>query len=144
MSEQDRNIDVPDGVSSSSEVSLEELQLSQRNHGMHLEGLRYDVTPAGMHYLLIHFDVPEADEGSWTFSIEGSVRDPLELSIADLKARASVTTTVTMECAGNGRARLSPRPISQPWLGEAVGTAAWTGTPLRPLLVRHSGLVARP
>ena len=53
---------LPDGVSSSSEVSLDELQLSQRNHGMHLEGLRYDVTPAGMHYLLIHFDVPEADE----------------------------------------------------------------------------------
>ena len=126
--------DLPDGVSDSPEISVEELQLSQRNHGMHLEGLRYDVTPAGMHYLLIHFDVPEADEGSWTFSIEGSVRDPLELSIADLKARASVTTTVTMECAGNGRARLSPRPISQPWLGEAVGTAAWTGTPLRPLL----------
>ena len=62
------------------------------------------------------------------------MRDPLELSIADLKARPSVTTTVTMECAGNGRARLSPRPISQPWLGEAVGTAEWTGTPLRPLL----------
>ena len=123
-----------EGVSTSSEISLEELQLSQRNHGMHLEGLRYDVTPAGMHYLLIHFDVPEADEGSWTLSIQGSVRDPLELSIADLKARASVTTTLTMECAGNGRARLSPRPISQPWLGEAVGTAVWTGTPLRPLL----------
>jgi DMSO/TMAO reductase YedYZ molybdopterin-dependent catalytic subunit len=39
-----------------------------------------------------------------------------------------------MECAGNGRARLSPRPISQPWLTEAIGTAEWTGTPLRPLL----------
>jgi DMSO/TMAO reductase YedYZ molybdopterin-dependent catalytic subunit len=128
------DIDLPEGVSGSPEISVEELQLSQRNHGMHLEGLRYDVTPAGMHYLLIHFDVPDADERTWTLSVEGLVRDPLELSIADLKARPSVTTTVTMECAGNGRARLSPRPISQPWLGEAVGTATWTGTPLRPLL----------
>jgi DMSO/TMAO reductase YedYZ molybdopterin-dependent catalytic subunit len=125
---------LPDGVSSSSEVSLDELQLSQRNHGMHLEGLRYDVTPAGMHYLLIHFDVPEADEASWKLSVDGLVRNPIELSMADLRSRPSVTTTVTMECAGNGRARLSPRPISQPWLGEAVGTAEWTGTPLRPLL----------
>ncbi|TMK94487.1 MAG: sulfite oxidase, partial [Actinobacteria bacterium] len=33
-------------------VTLEELQLATRNHGMPLEGLRYDVTPAGMHYLL--------------------------------------------------------------------------------------------
>jgi DMSO/TMAO reductase YedYZ molybdopterin-dependent catalytic subunit len=36
-----------------------------------------------------------------------------------------------MECAGNGRARLSPRPLSQPWLVEAVSTAVWTGVPLR-------------
>jgi DMSO/TMAO reductase YedYZ molybdopterin-dependent catalytic subunit len=130
----ERSTDLPEGVSASAEVSMEELQLSQRNHGMHLEGLRYDVTPAGMHYLLIHFDVPDADEGTWTLSIDGLVRDPLRLSIADLKARPSETTPVTMECAGNGRARLAPRPISQPWLTEAIGTAEWTGTPLRPIL----------
>jgi DMSO/TMAO reductase YedYZ molybdopterin-dependent catalytic subunit len=41
-----------------------------------------------------------------------------------------------MECAGNGRALLEPRAISQPWLREAVGTAEWTGTPLRGLLDR--------
>jgi DMSO/TMAO reductase YedYZ molybdopterin-dependent catalytic subunit len=126
--------DVPEGVSTSSEISLEELQLSQRNHGMHLEALRYEVTPAGMHYLLIHFDVPETDDATWSVSIGGLVREPLELSMADLRARPSVTMAVTMECAGNGRALLSPRPISQPWLGEAVGTAEWTGTRLRPLL----------
>jgi DMSO/TMAO reductase YedYZ molybdopterin-dependent catalytic subunit len=39
-----------------------------------------------------------------------------------------------MECAGNGRARLEPRAVSQPWLLEAVGTARWGGTPLAPLL----------
>jgi DMSO/TMAO reductase YedYZ molybdopterin-dependent catalytic subunit len=39
-----------------------------------------------------------------------------------------------MECAGNGRALLTPRPVSQPWLVEAVGTAEWTGVPLRVLL----------
>lgn len=126
--------DVPDGVTTSTEISLEELQLSQRNHGMQLEGLRYDVTPAGMHYLLIHFDVPEADESSWRLSVGGLVRTPLELSMSDLRLGPSVTMPVTMECAGNGRARLAPRPISQPWLTEAIGTAEWTGTPLRPIL----------
>ena len=125
---------LPDGVSSSSEVSLDELQLSQRNHGMQLEGLRYDVTPAGMHYLLIHFDVPEAQEATWTLRVGGLVRNPLGLTMAELRSRPSVTMPVTMECAGNGRARLSPRPISQPWLTEAIGTAEWTGTPLRPIL----------
>jgi DMSO/TMAO reductase YedYZ molybdopterin-dependent catalytic subunit len=130
----DRARDLPEGVSTSPEVTLDELQLALRNHGMRLEGLRYDVTPVGMHYLLIHFDVPEANEGTWTLSVGGLVREPLQLSMADLRARPAVTFPLTMECAGNGRARLSPRPISQPWLTEAIGTAEWTGTPLRALL----------
>src|SRR4051812_6089958 len=41
---------------------------------------------------------------------------------------------VTLECAGNGRARLEPHVVSQPWLSEAVGTGEWGGTPLAPLL----------
>jgi DMSO/TMAO reductase YedYZ molybdopterin-dependent catalytic subunit len=41
-----------------------------------------------------------------------------------------------MECAGNGRARLLPRPISHPWLLEAVGTADWTGVALSDVLER--------
>ena len=45
-----------------------------------------------------------------------------------------MTRAVTLECAGNGRARLEPRPISQPWLTEAIGTAEWTGVPLGALL----------
>jgi sulfane dehydrogenase subunit SoxC len=128
------DVGLPEGVSASTEVSLDELQLSQRNHGMQLEGLRYDVTPVGMHYLLIHFDVPETDEATWTLSVGGLVRHPLELSMTELRNRPSVTMPVTMECAGNGRARLLPRPISQPWITEAIGTAEWTGTPLWPIL----------
>jgi sulfane dehydrogenase subunit SoxC len=62
------------------------------------------------------------------------VREPLSLSLDDLRSRDSRTVAVTMECAGNGRALLSPRPLSQPWLVEAVGTAEWTGAALRPLL----------
>ena len=48
---------------------------------------------------------------------------------------------MTLECAGNGRARLLP-PVSQPWLDEAVGTMRWTGTPFAPLL-REAGLSDR-
>jgi sulfane dehydrogenase subunit SoxC len=115
-------------------VTPEELQLAARNHGMPLEGLRYDVTPAGMHYLLIHFDVPEARPDAWRLSVDGHVRSPLDLGLRDLQGRETVTRRVTLECAGNGRARLAPRPLSQPWLLEAVGNAEWTGTPVGPLL----------
>jgi len=115
-------------------LTREELQLAARNHGMPLEGLRYDVTPIGMHYLLIHFDIPEAEADTWTLELDGLVRSPRSLTLDQLRSRPTVTVPVTMECAGNGRARLSPRPVSQPWLDEAIGTAEWTGTPLRPIL----------
>jgi DMSO/TMAO reductase YedYZ molybdopterin-dependent catalytic subunit len=115
-------------------ITLEELQLAARNHGMPLEALRYDVTPVGMHYLLTHFDVPGIDAGAWSLAVGGLVRRPLTLTLDDLRSRTRVTAPVTFECAGNGRARLEPRPVSQPWLVEAVGTGEWTGTPLRPLL----------
>jgi sulfane dehydrogenase subunit SoxC len=115
-------------------ISREELQLAARNHGLPLEALRYDVTPAGLHYLLIHFDIPHAEAASWRLSVGGAVSRELTFPLEDLRARRRVSAAVTLECAGNGRALLEPRPISQPWLVEAVGTAEWTGTPLRGVL----------
>jgi DMSO/TMAO reductase YedYZ molybdopterin-dependent catalytic subunit len=120
--------------STTGDISLEELQLATRNHGMPLEALRYEITPIGLHYLLTHYDIPAIDPGEWRLSVGGLVRSAMALSLDEVKSRPRMTLPVTMECAGNGRARLSPRPISQPWLAEAVGTAEWTGTPLRDLL----------
>ena len=113
-------------------ISLEELALAARNHGMPLEALRYPVTPVGLHYLLIHYDVPVVEPETWRLTVRGERE--LVLGLEELRARPAAEVTVTMECAGNGRARLDPRPVSQPWLLEAVGTARWRGTPLRPLL----------
>jgi sulfane dehydrogenase subunit SoxC len=122
------------GVAASEQITPAELRLATRNHGFPLEALAYDVTPAGLHYLLVHYDIPVVDPAGWRLTIGGHVRRELSLSLAQLVARPAVTAAVTLECAGNGRAHLSPRPISQPWLLEAVGTAEWTGTPLRVLL----------
>ena len=118
----------------STDFSPVELALATRNHGLPLESLRYDVTPVGLHYLLTHFDIPQVDAGTWSLEIGGDVRNPLSLSLDQLKERPKVGLVCTLECAGNGRARVSPRPLSQPWLEEAVGNAEWTGTPLAPLL----------
>jgi DMSO/TMAO reductase YedYZ molybdopterin-dependent catalytic subunit len=115
-------------------VSMEELQLATRNHGMPLEALRYPVTPVGLHYLLIHYDIPAIDPTTWRLRIDGSVRQPRELSLGDLRTMPGTTRTVTMECAGNGRALLEQRPASQPWLVEAVGTGTWTGVDLPTVL----------
>jgi len=115
-------------------ITVEELQLAARNHAMPLEALREPITPLGLHYLLIHFDIPHVDAARWELDVGGLVEQPLALGLDDLRARPAQTLAVTLECAGNGRALLSPRSLSQPWLTEAVGTAEWTGTPLAPLL----------
>src|SRR5438128_522927 len=101
---------------------------------MPLEALRYAITPVGLHYLLIHFDIPSVDVARYELVIGGHVTKPLRLTLDDVKARPATTIAVTLECAGNGRALLQPRPMSQPWLSEAVGTAEWTGTPLASIL----------
>lgn len=121
-------------LSSTAELTRDELQLAARNHALPLEALRYDVTPSGLHYLLVHYDIPLVDPATWRLEITGHVRQALSFSLEELRARAFALAPVTMECAGNGRALLTPRPISQPWLLEAVGTAEWGGTALRPLL----------
>jgi DMSO/TMAO reductase YedYZ molybdopterin-dependent catalytic subunit len=117
----------------------EELALATRNRGLPLEALRYDVTPAGLHYLLIHFDIPPADPQRWRLEIGGLVERPQSLSLAEIARQPSRTLRVTMECAGNGRGRISPRYPSMPWLEEGVSTAEWRGVPLA-VLLRAAGL----
>ena len=116
-------------------IGMDELGLAARNHGFPLEMLREPLTPTGLHYLLIHFDIPAIDASSWRLQIGDAV-----FTLSELQARERMTLPVTLECAGNGRALLEgERAASQPWLVEAVGTAEWTGTPLAPLL-RETGL----
>ncbi|MDH5281563.1 MAG: sulfite oxidase [Thermoleophilia bacterium] len=115
-------------------ISVEELQLAARNHGMPLEALRWDVTPIGLHYLLTHYDIPDVSVHSWRLEIGGLVERSQSLSLDEIRTRPSVEVAVTMECAGNGRVHVEPHVVSQPWLLEAVGTARWRGTPVAGLL----------
>jgi DMSO/TMAO reductase YedYZ molybdopterin-dependent catalytic subunit len=115
-------------------ISQEELRLAARNHGLPLEALRWPITPVGLHYLLIHYDVPVVDPADFLLEVGGTVEQPLVLTLDELRTRPAVEIVSTFECAGNGRALLEPRPVSQPWLLEAVGTARWRGVPLAALL----------
>ena len=114
--------------------TAEEIGLAARNHGMPLEALRYDVTPAGLHYLLLHFDIPAGTDGR--LKIAGHVERPLDIAVEEILSLPARTLRVTLECAGNGRAQLSPRYPSVPWVEAGVSTAEWTGVPLRALLER--------
>src|SRR2546428_4381737 len=88
------------GVSTSPDVSLDELQLAVRNHSLPLEALRYPITPIGLHYLLIHFDIPRVDPSEWRLAVGGHVRAPLTLTPRNPKRRPAGTPGVTL---GSGR-----------------------------------------
>ena len=57
------------GLAPAGSFYREELQLAFRNRGMPLEGLRYPITPVGMHYLLVHFDIPEVKAEDWRLEV---------------------------------------------------------------------------
>ena len=86
------------------ELTFEELQLAARNRGMPLEALRYDVSPAGLHYLLIHFDIPAVDAATWRLKVGGRVRNPLELSLEQVRGENG-TAVLVIKCEGSAERR---------------------------------------
>jgi DMSO/TMAO reductase YedYZ molybdopterin-dependent catalytic subunit len=105
------------------------LELALRQVSMPLEALRYDVTPVGLHYTLCHFDIPALDEATFRLKIGERA-----LSLPELQRLGRRTVRATLECAGNGRAKFSPRYPSMPWTQGGVSTADWTGVPLNLVL----------
>lgn len=133
---QGRKLAPHSGEPSYGPLTTDELQLAVRNHSMPLEALRSDTTPPGLHYVLTHFDIPFIDVEHWHLQLGGAVQRAVELSLRALRRAPSISLPVTLECAGNGRSLLRPRPLSQPWILEGVGTAVWTGVPLAYLLTQ--------
>jgi len=94
----------------------EELQLAFRNRGMPLEGLQYDITPTGMHYLLTHFDIPKVDARTWRLHVEGLVsRGSDQPEKADL-----------VDYDNKGKVREIVRESKYTRMKYTWGIAAWT------------------
>lgn len=94
------------------------------------------VTPTERFFVRSHFAVPQIDPATWRLRVEGAVRQPLELSLEELRRMQARTSTVLLECAGNSRVFIVPRADGLPWELGAVGAAAWTGILLSALLDR--------
>jgi sulfite oxidase len=88
-------------------------------------------------YVRSHLPVPPALEAAaWTLQIDGEVNTPVTLSLSELQKMPSVTVTMTLECAGNGRAFFDPPVAGIQWGKGAVGTARWTGVRMAEVLKR--------
>src|SRR5207253_7838376 len=90
--------------------------------------------------------VPEVDASSYLLTVGGLVRDPLSLSLDELRRRFErVSVTAALMCAGNRRSELAnvaPIPGQAPWGPGAIGNAVWSGFRLRDVLAA-AGVDAR-
>ncbi|EMA53298.1 MULTISPECIES: sulfite oxidase [Halococcus] len=98
------------------------------------------LTPIEEHFVCHRNPMPDGDADAWTIDVAGTAGDEAELSLTDIvEDLPTVAVAHTMECAGNGRGQHDPETGSVQWDCEAVGTAVWTGTPVRSVL-RAAGL----
>jgi DMSO/TMAO reductase YedYZ molybdopterin-dependent catalytic subunit len=98
------------------------------------ELLDAEVTPARLFFRRNHFAIPLLDASTWRLEIGGLVRNPMSLSLDELKRFGSVSTVAVLECAGNGRSSYVPAVPGEQWGLGAVGNARWTGVRLADVL----------
>ena len=96
-------------------------------------------TPNDRHFVRNNGGLPErALSGSlegWSLRIHGEVATEMQLTLADLQTRfETVTRSLVLECAGNGRAGFQPGASGNQWWLGAVGCARYTGVRLRDVL----------
>lgn len=95
------------------------------------------LTPNEHFYVRSHLPMPPSiDPRTWTLEVDGEVSTPLRLTMDELQRMPTTSLTVTLECAGNGRAFFDPPVAGIQWQKGAVGTARWTGVRLRDVLRR--------
>lgn len=93
-------------------------------------------TPNAQFFVRNHFPVPDIDSATWTLGVEGEVREPLTITLEELRTLPAVTVSAVIECAGNGRTFIQGNPRSVQWELGGVGSASWTGVPLSVVLAR--------
>jgi sulfite oxidase len=95
------------------------------------------ITPIEHFYVRSHLPVPaQLDAAAWTLKVGGEVNSPVALSLDEIKKLPAITITMTLECAGNGRAFFDPSVAGIQWEKGAVGTARFTGARMADVLKR--------
>jgi DMSO/TMAO reductase YedYZ molybdopterin-dependent catalytic subunit len=96
--------------------------------------LKDDPTASDSFYVRNHFPIPNLDLPEFRLKVNGSLRDPLEISLDQLKSYGETKLIAVMECAGNGRTSMKPAIKGTAWNLGAVSQAEFTGTSLLNLL----------
>ncbi|MCX7794284.1 MAG: sulfite oxidase [Thermodesulfovibrionales bacterium] len=98
------------------------------------EGFEDFITRTDMFFVRNNIGMPEIDVNVWNLTIDGEVKNPLRLSMADIKKFKAVEAVITLECFGNGRSFFEPKPAGNQWKKGGIGTAVWKGIRLKDVL----------
>ena len=98
------------------------------------------LTPNELFFVRSHASTPRIDRATWALRVVGpGIERELAFGYEDLLGLPHVSVVQALECAGNGRrffeerqGRVAP---GTPWRLGAIGVAAWTGVPLREVLL---------
>ncbi|GGP32075.1 sulfite oxidase [Streptomyces melanogenes] len=100
------------------------------------------LTPADHFFVRNHTATPHIDAADWRLKVWGSglTGGPVEFGYDELRALPSVSRTLFVECAGNGRSFYTTQQGQQvtgtAWTLGAIGVAHWRGVRLADVLHR--------
>lgn len=101
-----------------------------------LELLTDYLTPNDLFFVRSHWIPRMPDLKTWRLTVDGEVKTPLKLSLAELKKMPVAEATCVLQCAGNGRGLQSPTMPGVQWRYGAAGNARWRGVRLKDVLAR--------
>ncbi|KAI0864103.1 sulfite oxidase [Xylaria cubensis] len=110
-----------------------------------------DITPNRLHFIRNHGGIPTIDKEAWFLRLEGLVKEPKKLTLADLQDESRfprMERTVTIQCSGTRRieqialyAGEGDEMINAPWAEGAIGTARYVGISLKKVIKDCGGLI---
>lgn len=83
------------------------------------------ITPNEQFFSIAHYNRPEINAADWNLRVGGLVRQPLTLTLDEIRALPRQEVIFTLECSGNS---------GLPFFDAGIGNAQWAGTPLAALL----------
>ena len=109
------------------------------------------ITPNPLHFVRNHGGIPIISAAKYTVHLDGLVKRPTTLKLADLQnedAFPRQSTLATIQCSGTRRieqineyAGEGDEMINAPWAEGAIGTATWTGVSLKKVIKHCGGLI---
>lgn len=80
-----------------------------------------------------------ADPDAWVLAIKG-VKNPKDMTVAELKRLGLVAVPMVLQCSGNGRAFFPEKPSGTQWTVGAAGCVVFTGVPIKAVLEAVGGM----